>query len=263
MKREQKPTKKKTGSKKQPPPPQPAGQAAPPSGQEEEAPHNRTGLFSTPRRAKAMQEGASGASTDTDGGEDADELREVYLKEAHAIGSRPDPTKDVGGTGDPAVFGDKLAERLAFERTGTRLYEALLGKLEVQGGFPGGPSADELRAFHDQEAAHFTMLEECMKQLGMDPTAITPSADLAALESMGIGQVLGDPRTSLGEGLHAILVAELADREGWRMLIDLARKAGHDALAERFQGAEEEEEEHLTAVRAWVSAHVTGLAGVA
>lgn len=229
----------------------------------EQPPHNRTGLLATPRRAQAMKEGASGApSPAPDGEEDAQQLREGYLQEAHPIGSRPAAGEGLG-VPDPTVLADKLGERLAFERTGARLYEALLGKLTVQGGFVGGPTAEELQRFHDQELEHFQLLEDAMRALGLDPTAVGPSADLAGLESVGLGQVLGDPRTSVGEGLHAILVAELTDRDGWRLLIDLARRAGQAQLATRFQAAEEEEEEHLSAVRAWLTAHVTGLAGAA
>ena len=41
--------------------------------------------------------------------------------------------------GPPTQFLDKLGERLAFERTGVRLYEALISKHEALGSFAGGP----------------------------------------------------------------------------------------------------------------------------
>ena len=40
----------------------------------------------------------------------------------------------------PTVFIDKLGERAAFERTGTRLYQGALAKFDVLGSWDGGPT---------------------------------------------------------------------------------------------------------------------------
>jgi ferritin-like metal-binding protein YciE len=61
--------------------------------------------------------------------------------------------------------------------------------------------------------------------------------------------------------LHAILVAELVDHDGWTMLITLAEKMGKDEFAESFREALAEEDEHLASVRAWVEAHTASQAG--
>jgi rubrerythrin len=148
---------------------------------------------------------------------------------------------------------DKLGERLAFERTGTRLYETLLEKVEA-GGFEGGPSRADLEHIRDEEAAHFHLLHAKLVELDGDPTAVTPSADLAAVASMGVVAVVSDARTSLAESLEAILVAELADRDGWARLIELAEQSGQDELARAGREAERVEEEHLAKVRGWLAA---------
>ena len=92
-----------------------------------------------------------------------------------------------------------------------------------------------------------------MKSLGGDPTAVTPSADIAAVASMGIPQVIADPRTTLKQSLEAILVAELVDNDCWNLLAALAEKLGHDALADEFREALVEEQDHLMRVRGWVT----------
>lgn len=69
-----------------------------------------------------------------------DAAKVAYAMEADAIGSVPPPLslKGVAKAGmaalkgaAPSVFVDKLGERLAFERSGTRLYEALIIKYQA------------------------------------------------------------------------------------------------------------------------------------
>jgi len=78
----------------------------------------------------------------------------------------------------------------------------------------------------------------------------------------GILAVMVDPRTTFAQSLHAIFVAELADKAGWEMLIELARSLGQDALAQRFVQADAEEAHHLLTVRRWLTAHATYAARV-
>jgi bacterioferritin (cytochrome b1) len=155
-----------------------------------------------------------------------------------------------------AVLLDKLSERLAFERMGTRLYDALINKCEVLGESSPGPTLAALRRIRDEEAQHFLLLNRAVAALGGDPTVQSPCADVAAVASLGLLQVLTDPRTSVPQCLQAILTAELTDNDGWRMLIDLASTLGHAELAADFEKALENEEEHLVSVRDWLSEEV-------
>lgn len=226
---------------------------------------NKTGIGTSPRLAKEMIEGARGTMPSTMGnGELAWQARVECIEEAEPIGSVPPPTslkgllKAAGQaiTGKkPAVLLDRVAERMAFERTGVRLYDGLLLKHDALGGFHGGPSREDLETFRAEELEHFALLKECLERLGADPTAMTPGADRAAVESMGIAQVIGDPRMDLAQSLHAILLAELADNDGWEMLIDLATAVGQDDMATEFQRASLEEVRHLEAVRRWLTAY--------
>lgn len=193
-------------------------------------------------------------------------VRQQYMKETDGVGSVPPPAslKGVAKTAvdmlkgsKPTVFIDKLGERAAFERTGTRLYQGALAKFEALGSWEGGPTREGLERILNDELSHFGLVTEALTKLGADPTAMTPCADVAAVTSMGIPAVVADPRMNLRDTLSALLVAELTDNAGWEMLIELARGLGHDTLADRFQLALDAEAEHLRMVRGWLTAGVS------
>lgn len=186
-------------------------------------------------------------------GEALKKMRGTYRKEPHGLGSMPE-TKSGKSSAASAALVDKLAERLAFERTGVRLYDALLDKLDASSSFEGGPTWDAVKTIRDEELAHAHMLKQALTEMGADPTAVTPSADLVAVEGQGLAAVLGDPRTSVGQCLHALIVAELADGEGWTLLRTLAEESKLDDLLDRIADAERDEERHLEQVRGWLKA---------
>jgi rubrerythrin len=228
---------------------------------------NRTGLQMSPQHAKEMlatedllNDDSSGAQP-TPGDDQALSLvRQEYIAAADPLGSVPAPATLKGAaksgakmlTGRrPQVFIDKLAERLAFERGGTRLYDAVCAKAIAPTGDLNKVNFEELQEIRDSEARHALMIKECLETLGADPTAQTPCADLVGVETMGLLQTASDSRTTLTQTLHAALAAELIDNEGWEGLITMARDMGHDDMARRFQQALNEEREHLTKVRSW------------
>jgi rubrerythrin len=190
--------------------------------------------------------------TSEDGVEDIAEVRIEYAGRAEGIGSVP-PMEDKASE-ELVMFMDKLGARVAFERTGVRLYQALLSKHEAYGGFRGGPTKEELELFRNQEFDHFALLSQATEELGGDPTAVTPSADLQGLMGSGIQQVMVDPRTSLIDSLEAILLVEMADNESWEGLIEMARGLGQDQLVREFEHALDQEREHLEQVRRWIAA---------
>jgi hypothetical protein len=100
-----------------------------------------------------------------------------------------------------------------------------------------------------------------MVQMGGDPTAMTPCADVVGTATMGIMQVVTDPRTTLAQSLNAMLSAELTDNAGWELLAALAEDAGETELAGRFLGALAQEQEHLAIVKGWLTQLVTTGAG--
>ena len=256
---------------------------------------NRTGAAVSPLDVKAMTEAADALSPavpiDTAA---ADAERLTYINESETVGSIPPPAsmkgvlkagmaKMKGGT--PSVFMDKIGERIAFERGGTRLYEALITKYQAVEGLgqevlvpadqlppmDGGSAApgsvagetplETLMRIRNEELEHFKMLGLAMQKMGGDPTAQTPCADVVATQAMGIIQVVTDPRTTLAQCLNAMLSAELTDNAGWELLVQLAEDAGETELAGRFLGALGQEQEHLAIVKGWLTLLVSRGAG--
>lgn len=223
---------------------------------------NRTGIQMSPKDSKEVIEAARNAMPTSEGDHTSIAmLRSDYIKDAEPVGSMPPPATLKGTlksgmqmlTGDrPHALLDKLGERAAFERGGTRLYDGLLSKFDSDPHAHGSVSRQTLQHFRDEEAQHFQLLCEAIEQLGGDPTAMTPCANLVGVQSMGLWQTMSDPRTTLAQCLNTMLVAELADSAGWELLIGLADSSGHDDMAKRFRRALEQEAEHLTQIRAWV-----------
>lgn len=229
---------------------------------------NRTGVQMSPQHSREMLEGMDEFEPASPDGQTVEDpplsvTRLEYIAAADPLGSVPPPStvKGVAKSGAqmltgrrPQAFIDKLAERLAFERGGTRLYDAVLAKAIAHDDELDTASVEELRQIRNEEAQHALLIKECMETLGADPTAQTPCADLVGVESMGLMQAVTDPRTTLAQSLHAMLAAELIDNEGWEDLMSLARELGHDDMANRFKQALDEEAVHLTKVRNWHTA---------
>jgi ferritin-like protein len=230
---------------------------------------NRTGAATAPRLAKEMVE-SSHDSLEVAPVENAlAPIRTAYATGAEPVGTMPPPAslKGLGKTAAARLKGeranvllDKLGERAAFERSGARLYQAVLDKMSVLEPDPSGPSPEDLAEIEADERRHFMLVTEAIRTMGGDPTVMTPCADLTGVASMGFMQVVTDPRTSLRECLEVLLKAELLDNEGWAMLIELADGFEQTEMAEQFREAEEAEAQHLARVRGWVAALVESAA---
>ena len=225
---------------------------------------NRTGIMLNPTLGAELLQGAKETMPSSEG--DGDELRREradYVEEALPLGSNPSVVDgtDASQVEEPspddsrmAVLLDKLGERLAFERQGTRLYEAFIQKVEtLASADPDGPDVENLRHICAEELEHFKLLQEAIVNLGGDATVQSPSADVAGVLSHGALQIVSDPRTTVAQGLQALLTAELVDNDGWEMLQNLAEQLGYTDLAEECGSALEEEREHLESVRTWAS----------
>ncbi|RSZ55937.1 ferritin-like domain-containing protein [Massilia atriviolacea] len=222
---------------------------------------NRTGIQMSPLDSRAMQE-VEPAIVSSDGVDERAlaELRSDYIANADALGSVPLPGTLTGAVtvgvsmlkGDsPQILLDKLGERLAFERTGTRLYDALITKCDIMLTEDMSMTIDDLEQIRADEARHFLMVADAIESLGGDPTSQTPSADLVGVESMGLVQVLNDPRTTIAQSLHAIVTAELSDKAGWETLVALADEHGLAEMVDSFTQALNEEREHLALTQTW------------
>jgi rubrerythrin len=219
---------------------------------------NRTGAQMSPQDTRQQLEATRLFPADVPGDASAfTRAREQYNLDADRVGSVPIPgsakgmlktTFDKALGKNPEVLLDKLGERLAFERTGVRLYEAVIAKAtSATGARPA--LLDTLREIQAQELEHMNILREAIETLGGDPTTMTPCADVAGVKALGVLQVLTDPRTTLAQAMGAILTVELEDNAAWELLIELAQKGGHPLIAKGFARALEQEEMHLARIR--------------
>ncbi|MDB4975315.1 MAG: hypothetical protein JWN48_3656 [Myxococcaceae bacterium] len=226
---------------------------------------NRTGVATSPKLTAEMLKGQEEFAPDLVGDERGiATTRSNKAREWDAtLGSVPPPLTPKGMVKagltalkgeSPTLLIDKLGARLGFERSGVRLYEAVLSKFDAYGSFSGGPSRADIESILQDEFSHFRLLMDALVELGADPTVMTPSADLEATITQGSFAVLVDARTNLAQSLEATLAIELIDNDCWTHLIALAEDAGQRELGERFRQALVQEERHLREVRRWLAA---------
>lgn len=219
--------------------------------------HNFTGAQMSPEDTRKMVEYVDERPADMPGDASAlAQAREQMKREEGAVGSVPIPGSVKGmlkSTFDkllgnsPELLIDKLGERLAFERTGVRLYEALIAKAGACA--TGSELIPTLKQIRDDEEAHMFLLIDALESLGADPTAQTPCADLAGVVGSGALKVITDPRTNLAQALNAMLTVELTDNAAWEMLIKLTDDGGHANIGSSFTHALTEEQRHLNTIR--------------
>ena len=222
---------------------------------------NKTGVQMSPLNTKAMLDDDRIIMRGQPGNETgAALLRQAYIAEGEGLGSIPVPgtMKGMVSMGlnllkgdEPQILLDKLAERLAMERTATRLYDALLTKLAVVSEGKASITLEDVASIRGDEARHALLVRNAIESMGGDPTAMTPGADLVGVEGLGLVQVLTDPRTSLAQSLHAMLTAELSDGAGWETLIALANEHEQADMVASFSIALQQERKHQRMIQAW------------
>jgi hypothetical protein len=223
---------------------------------------NRTGVQTSPQLTEQMNQVVRPVSAQASAAyaSPLNDVRLQYIREADPLGSVPPPATVKGMAKSaikmlegerPQAFVDKLAERLAYERAGTRLYDAVIAKFIAHEGELQDASLQELIEIRDEEAAHAALVRTCIEQLGADPTAQTPCADLVGVATSGFIQAVTDPRTTLVQCLQVALAAELVDVASWEVLISMAESVEQDAMVERFRKARDRENEHVAKVRGW------------
>ncbi|HET9753781.1 MAG TPA: ferritin-like domain-containing protein [Myxococcales bacterium] len=143
---------------------------------------------------------------------------------------------------------DLLNERLAFERTGVRLYDTLLARLQVSAEPSLKALAGQVQEQRDEEKEHEEWLEEQIRALGGTAHGLSEHAVLAQAESEGVERVIRRD-DSIPHDFHALLTAELADNAGWDLLVQIADEVGDSKAKKEFKKRLHEEEKHLLFVR--------------
>lgn len=220
---------------------------------------NHTGIALHPEYALEMIEGTAEFGPTSSGGPELIAANRVRMAKVSEPAATMPPSLQVPLELLPVL--DKLGARVAFERFGVRLYEALISKHDAYGSFRGGPTREDLVQIRTEELRHLGLVHQVILRLGGDPTVVTPCANIQAVASRGIGDILVDPRTSLVECLDAIMVAELTDHESWAQLVPIVAALGHKDIEARMREAERTEVEHMTKVRGWLAAAAKVAAG--
>lgn len=217
---------------------------------------NRTGNRTAPERLEEMTDvGDLVIDDQPEPGPTDQQMRFECIEEARPVGSITDRTTPPAH----ASVLDSLGGRLAFERGGVRLYDAVLRKAEALAHLQGlKECVGDLAHIRDEEQEHAALLERVIAELDGDPTSETPCADLEGVMSSGLLQVVHDPRTSLIECLRVAVVAELADLENWSSLIRRVQGLVSDFLAEEVAEALGHEQEHLALIRQWIATAENG-----
>lgn len=149
---------------------------------------------------------------------------------------------------NPARVIDLLNERLAFERSGVKLYDMLLSRLRDTTDPMLKPLVGQVQEHRDEEKEHEEWLEEQIRALGGDPHTPSEHSILVQAESEGIERVMRrDGR--IPHAFHALLTAELADNAGWDLLVQLADEFGDRRAKKEFKKRLHAEEKHLLFVR--------------
>ncbi|KTC73762.1 Ferritin-like domain protein [Legionella birminghamensis] len=208
---------------------------------------NFTGALLEPQNLESMLNAESDFPPDVAGDISLLEKERSHMTaEANPVGSIPQAVNGELPKPGFQLLIDKLGERLAYERSGVRLYDAALAKAK---GFKMPALCEEFQHLRDEEAEHMAMVEKAINQLKADPTAMTPCADVSGVLGMGIIQVLTDPRTTMPQVLEALLTVELTDNAAWETLIELAAQNGLVEIAEAFMDALKQEQEHLIIIK--------------
>ena len=150
---------------------------------------------------------------------------------------------------NPAFLLDVLNGRLAFERTGVKLYDSVIGKIEAQAQPRFLAIVGQLREIRAEEKEHEEWLEAQIRGLGGNPDGKSEMAQLEMEEGRGIETIICDGHSNAVHLLHALLAAELADNAGWDVLVKLADEAGDPAAKIEFAQRMAEEAKHLLFIR--------------
>ena len=143
---------------------------------------------------------------------------------------------------------DLLNERLAFERSGVKLYDTLLGRLRATEDRTLKAFLGDVKEHREEEKEHEEWLEGQIRALGGDAHAPTERSVLVQAESEGVERVMRRDDSILHD-FHALLTAELADNAGWDLLVQIADEFGDSEAKKQFKKRLHEEEKHLLFVR--------------
>jgi rubrerythrin len=142
----------------------------------------------------------------------------------------------------------RLSEFLAVEQGGKKIYQRALQMArdpEVQKKF---------QIFYEQTIKHEEILSRIIRELGGDPTWMSPTAQLAEAKAAGLLRTLDQtegltPKQVELNAMENVVLAEAKDHADWELLGKIARQTTDSTLSKILKPAvdevEPEEDQHL------------------
>jgi hypothetical protein len=147
------------------------------------------------------------------------------------------------------------------------LYQALeteLGGVQVYTTAIRCAENDDLREeweeYLEQTQNHVTLVQECMKKLGLDPGEETPGRQVvrhigeSLVQAMEMALEEGEPGAAQLVAAECVVLAETKDHMNWHLLGEVAKKAKGEvakAIKQAHEEVEPEEDEHLYHTKGW------------
>ena len=119
---------------------------------------------------------------------------------------------------------------------------------------------EEWEEYLEQTQNHVTVVQECMKQLGLDPKEETPGRKVvrhigeSLVQAMEMALQEGKPGAAQLVAAECVVLAETKDHSNWHLLGEVAKKAKGEvakAIKAAHEEVEDEEDEHLYHTKGW------------
>jgi rubrerythrin len=151
-------------------------------------------------------------------------------------------------------FGELLYQALETELGGVQVYEAAVACAVNE------DLKKEWQEYLEQTRNHVQIVENLLKELGLDPNHETPGRQIVRekaatlVKSMRSAQSSGDPSAAQLVAAEAVVDAETKDHQNWELIGLLAEEMTGEtaqALKNAHAEVEEEEDEHLYHTMGW------------
>lgn len=119
---------------------------------------------------------------------------------------------------------------------------------------------EEWEEYLEQTQNHVTVVEECLRKLGLDPEEETPGRKVvrhigeSLVQAMEMALAEGEPGAAQLVAAECVVLAETKDHQNWHLLGEVAKKAKGEvakAIKEAYEEVEHEEDEHLYHTKGW------------
>ena len=119
---------------------------------------------------------------------------------------------------------------------------------------------EEWDKYLEQTKTHVTIMEDTLRNLGLDPNEETPGRKVvrtigeSLVEAMELALAEGEPGAAQLVAAEAVVLAETKDHQNWHLIGEVVSKVkGETAkiLKEAWEKVEPEEDEHLYHTKGW------------